>query len=258
MAEAGSPKPVAAFDLDGTFFRRQLLELLFDTSFSLGLFPGPTQAMYEDLAIDFRDRKIRHAEYDAALVHMFDENIRGKRVQDVRAVAKRLARDHHDWVYTFTRSLYDRVVATHERITITGAVKEVVEEIVRYWPFVAAYTTELTVKAGKYTGKTHLIHANDKAQALRAHVMGAGAPYRDSIAIGDTENDIPMLGSVERPVAFNPNEELARVAEERAWPIVIERKDCIYVVRNASVRRFFIDDADGAVAHALGIDDTSP
>jgi phosphoserine phosphatase len=52
--------------------------------------------------------------------------------------------------------------------------------------------------------------------------------WRNSIAVGDTETDIPLLGMVGKPIAFNPNFSLARVAKRRGWTIVVERKDVIY------------------------------
>jgi len=254
MDGTDGPRPIAAFDLDGTFFREHLLFMLFKTFFELHVFSRATQSAFEDLAIDYRDRKIPHVEYNEALITLFDENIRGVRVRDIMSAARRAARDYHGWVYTFTRSLFETLGTTHQRITITGAVKEVVEELVRYWPFEAVYATELAIKNGAFTGKHHKIHVDDKRDVLNQHVRATSAPFRDSVAIGDTGSDIVMLASVERPIAFNPNDALAEEAERRGWPIVIERKDCIYVVRKGSCRRFNIDDAAEAVAFVLSLD----
>jgi phosphoserine phosphatase len=49
-----------------------------------------------------------------------------------------------------------------------------------------------------------------------------------SIAVGDTDGDIPLLESVERAICFNPNQTLYTQAKRRGWEIVVERKDVIY------------------------------
>ena len=50
----------------------------------------------------------------------------------------------------------------------------------------------------------------------------------DSIAVGDSEGDIPMLEMVEQPIAFNPTKELFEHAREAGWKVVVERKNVVY------------------------------
>ena len=52
--------------------------------------------------------------------------------------------------------------------------------------------------------------------------------FEDSYGIGDTESDASLLELVENPIAFNPNENLKAIAEEKGWRIVVEKKDVIY------------------------------
>ena len=51
---------------------------------------------------------------------------------------------------------------------------------------------------------------------------------KDSIGVGDTEGDIPLLKMVEIPICINPNKNLFAVAMKEGWRIVVERKDVIY------------------------------
>ena len=55
---------------------------------------------------------------------------------------------------------------------------------------------------------------------------------KQSLAVGDTEGDIAMLSLVGRPIAFNPNMQLAKAAKKRKWEIIVERKDVIYDVKD--------------------------
>jgi phosphoserine phosphatase len=51
-----------------------------------------------------------------------------------------------------------------------------------------------------------------------------------SYGLGDTESDAPFLEIVENPIAFNPNYNLKKIAEEKGWRIVVEKKDVIYEI----------------------------
>jgi phosphoserine phosphatase len=54
------------------------------------------------------------------------------------------------------------------------------------------------------------------------------ASWDKSIAVGDSESDIPLLSSVKNPIAFNPTKQLFNHAKENHWNIVVERKNVIY------------------------------
>ena len=83
------------------------------------------------------------------------------------------------------------------------------------------------------------------------HIATTGALLAGSIAIGDTATDIAMLAVVENPIAFNPNDALGTAAEKNRWPIVLERKDCIYVLSHNTSKRFSSSDAIAAVHYTL-------
>jgi phosphoserine phosphatase len=52
--------------------------------------------------------------------------------------------------------------------------------------------------------------------------------HEGSIAIGDTDGDIPLLENVDLPICFNPNQALYDHAKRQGWQVVVERKDVIY------------------------------
>jgi phosphoserine phosphatase len=92
---------------------------------------------------------------------------------------------------------------------------------------------ELDARARRFTGKglfTELIF--DKAKVLRRAAEKGGLTMRGSVGVGDTESDIPFLKLVDRPICFNPNKALYRAARRHGWPVVVERKDVIYEMRN--------------------------
>jgi phosphoserine phosphatase len=68
--------------------------------------------------------------------------------------------------------------------------------------------------------------ALEKLQSKHGFVLGKG-----SVAVGDTESDIPTLSLVERAICFNPTKGLYEVAQKNGWEIVLERKDTIVKIK---------------------------
>lgn len=84
-------------------------------------------------------------------------------------------------------------------------------------------------KNNKYTGNILFLDLiSDKSKILKLAIEKEGLTLKDSIGVGDTEGDIPLLKLVEKPICFNPNKNLHTVAVRYSWKIVIERKDMIY------------------------------
>lgn len=254
MAKKNQVRPIAAFDLDGSLVRKQILVLLFEECFDLDIFRPVARKMFRRVALEHRDRKIAFESYDRQIIDLFVDRIKGRRKTDLDVAAEQVYEKNKDWLYVFSKSLLARLKPTHQCITITGAMQEVVSRLAPYWGFEHAYATELELDGtGRYTGRDKALPVADKRKALLGHVAKFGGTLDGSIAIGDTGSDIPMLASVELPIAFNPNEVLGTEAEKRGWPIVIERKDRIYVLAEGSGKAFPSSDADRAVAHLLAV-----
>ena len=82
---------------------------------------------------------------------------------------------------------------------------------------------------GRYTGKMKYTYSiSDKKFLVKHAVEKYDLTLKDSIGVGDSESDISMLDLVDRPIAFNPSSGLYKVAKQKGWEIVVERKDVIY------------------------------
>lgn len=254
MGKTTGKKPVAVFDLDGSLVREQLLVLLTKECLEQQIFRKIVDRKFRKMRLAHRDRKTTFEVFDKQLIELFTERIKGKLKGDVEEAAEVVAEKHRDWLYVFSRTLLDRLKGTHECVTITGAMVEVVALLAPYWGFEHFYGTELEIdELGRYTGKNLSLPVADKKAALAGHLEKTGAGLEGSVALGDTGSDIPMLEMVELPIAFNPNVVLATEAEKNGWPIIVERKDCIYVLGGGGGKRFSRLDADQAVDYVLGL-----
>lgn len=241
------PRSVAAFDLDGTLFREQLLILCIHECAARGLISQRAKREFEKLRRRHADRHISFPVYNQAIIDLFLDSIKGKKVGEFLKVARSLARKEHELVYFFSGALLATLRRTHDCITITGALREIVSYLAPYLGFNAFYATELETVDGRYTGRDGKLHVSDKAAALQSYVAATGASLVGSVALGDTISDAPMLAMVETPIAFNPVKELREQALRYDWPIVVERKDCLYVFVHGSPTHYSIDQVDEAI-----------
>ncbi len=82
-------------------------------------------------------------------------------------------------------------------------------------------------REGRFTGQlagTPAFQAG-KVERLRQWLAEEGGDLTGSHFYSDSHNDIPLLEQVERPVAVDPDETLARYARARGWPIISLRGD---------------------------------
>lgn len=250
--EPKAPKPVFVTDLDGTLIREQLLVLLTKVLFERGVFLGEVEDLFREVRLQHRDRKMSFEDYDQRLIEIYSRNVRGTQAEDVRTAAGIVFEKHRDWLYRFTKALLVECHGSHECITITGAMHETVSLLAPYWGLTTFYSTELEVDdAGLYTGDYTALPVRDKGAKLLDHVALRGGTLAGSIAIGDTMSDAAMLRAVEIPVVFNPDDKLMELAMQHGWPIVIERKDCVYVIHGGFCEAFNAEDAREAVRHVL-------
>jgi HAD superfamily hydrolase (TIGR01490 family) len=82
-------------------------------------------------------------------------------------------------------------------------------------------TTELEVADGKLTGQAvgPLCYGEGKLVKARAVAERLGFDLEETTFYSDSWSDLPLLRSVGRPVAVNPDPRLRRVAEKSRWSI---------------------------------------
>lgn len=85
---------------------------------------------------------------------------------------------------------------------------------------------EIEVKNNIYTGNivSYPGSAEQKIEILLKLIRekNIDVDWQNSIAMGDNERDLKVLEKVGHPMAFNPNEELKKVAQNNDWKIVDE------------------------------------
>ena len=224
---------LAVFDIDGTIFRSSLVIELSHALVDSGVFPKSARKEIAREYLAWLDRKGSYEAYINKVVKIYIKHIAGKRYTKVKRIAKAVINFQKDRVYRYTRDLIKRLKKqNYFLVAISGSPKYIVSEYARAIGFNLFFGTELEIKNGKFTGKiSSLDSAYNKAKIVKDLAKKYHADLKQSIAVGDTESDVPMLSLVGKPIAFNPNLQLVKIAQKKGWQVVVERKDVMFSLR---------------------------
>ena len=221
----------AAFDLDGTLLRWQLYHAVADELARRGHFGAIEYQAVKDARMTWKRRESEDSfrDYERALVNLVDQVIGTISVKDWEAASQTVINEYQDQVYTYTRDLIRRLKTDgYLLFAISASQSNIVALLARHYDFDDYGGSEYEVKDGVFTGKKDVLRRERKPEYLQELVMKHGATFEGSVAVGDSESDIPMLSAVEQPIAFNPTKLLFNHAKEHGWKIVLERKNVIY------------------------------
>ena len=224
-------RPFAVFDIDGTVIRWQLYHGMADELARSGnLDPKEFQKVRAARMLwKKRTRETSFEEYEQALVALVDKAITGISVEALATACHTVMDEYKDQVYTYTRDLIrDLQAQNYLLFAISASQAAIVGLIAGYYGFDDFGGSEYEVKDGYFTGHKELLVSQAKPEFLKRLVAKHGAGWQDSYAVGDSDGDIPMLESVEQPIAFNPTKKLFQHARAQGWKIVLERKNMVY------------------------------
>ena len=232
MAEVN--KKLAVFDVDGTIFRSSLLIKLVDALIEDGLFKPSVAKVYAQAQAMWLDREGDYEAYIAAVIKVFDANIKGVAYKDFRRVAYGVVAKEKGHTYRFTRELVKELKKDgYYILAISHSPKLAVEAFCKTLGFSKVYGLmyEVERKKFRFTGNIlfrEIIFQKDKI--LSRAVEKLGLSLKGSVGVGDTESDIAFLSVVDRPICFNPNQKLYDHALRKGWEVVVERKDVVYKI----------------------------
>lgn len=226
----GKARPFAVFDIDGTVIRWQLYHAVTDQLAKSGLIDEAAFERVRRLRMDWKRRTGADSfhEYEMELVRVFHESLKDMSVDGFKAAVDTVFEEYKEQVYTYTRDLIRELQSNNYLLfAISGSPDFIVRKMVDYYGFDDFAATNFPSKSGKFTGDKRLSIGN-KPRLLQALMDKHGAAAKDSLAVGDSEGDISMLEMAERPIAFNPSQQLFEHARTEGWEIIIERKNVVY------------------------------
>jgi HAD superfamily hydrolase (TIGR01490 family) len=226
--------PVACFDIDGTIFRSSLLIELVEQFIKEEVFPVEAKDEYTNEYQSWLAREGTYEAYINALVSSFITHLKGVHYGELADIGRRVVAVQSKHVYRYTRDLLLELKQQgYYTIAISQSPKTVLDEFCAQYGFDKVYGRMYEIgPQDRFTGACadeHLIQ--NKANIFkRVFERQPELDIQNSIAVGDTEGDIPLLESVSRPICFNPNQQLYSYAKRMNWEVVVERKDVIYKI----------------------------
>lgn len=224
---------LAIFDIDGTIFRKNLHFELINELAWLKVFPNEARNQLTKVYTNWLEHEGTYEDYRQALVDLYATHIKGCRYEDVKKASKMLVPFHAKRTYIFAEKLIAALrEAGYHLLVISGSPIEVVEEYNNHYlhfdgVFGSIYEQD---DDGVYTGVASFEPSRNKGHLVEQYLYEHKLSLKDSYGIGDTESDISFLKLVEKPIAFNPNQNLREAALENNWKIVVEKKDVVYEI----------------------------
>jgi HAD superfamily phosphoserine phosphatase-like hydrolase len=223
---------IAIFDIDGTIFRKNLaFELLNELSW-MKIFPKTVRDELIKLYGSWLDNEGAYEAYRVKLVELYEKNLQGKRQEDIMKAARIVAEFNAKRTYIFAKKNIEELRHDHVMLMISGSPIEIVKEYAEIFNFDAYYGSVYEIDKNKiYTGKTIFEPTHDKGSVVKQFVAENDISLVGSFGMGDTQSDASFLELVDSPIAFNPDFNLRRIAEEKGWKIMVEKKDVIYEIK---------------------------
>ncbi|SCF36852.1 HAD family hydrolase [Micromonospora mirobrigensis] len=217
------PTAAAFFDVDNTmmqgasiyWFARGLAARKYFTTGDLARFAWQ-QARFRLLATEHAGDMSQAREAALAFVE-------GWRVDEVERLAEEIFDElMAPRIWAGTRRLAQRHLDAGERVWLVSAAPvEIGRVIADRLGLTGAIGTVAEVVDGAYTGRLvgELMHGPAKADAVNQLAAVEGLDLTRCVAYSDSANDLPMLSTVGRAVAINPDGALLRQARERGWEV---------------------------------------
>lgn len=223
---------VAFFDIDGTVFRSSLLIELVDDLIEAGLFPESVRNDFEPAHQSWLAREGSYDDYIQSIIDAFMIHIKGVEYAAFAEIGTTIVKQKGKRVYRFTRDYIKELKKEgYALIAISQSPKTILDEFCNDYGFDKVYGRMYEVDgSGCFTGKTmdEQIIKNKANIVERVFERHPEYTREGSVAVGDTDGDISLLTSVDRPVCFNPNLSLYEHAKLKQWRVVVERKNVVY------------------------------
>ncbi|HEX6947244.1 MAG TPA: HAD family phosphatase [Acidimicrobiia bacterium] len=143
---------------------------------------------------------------------------------------------------------------SHDRDTwiVSASPQPLVEPLAASLGMTGAIGTKGEIVDGHYTGNLDgpFVYGPGKAEAVEKLAHDRGYDLALCYAYSDSVSDLPMLELVGHPVAVNPDAELAAIARQRGWPIVIFARKTKRALAVAGMTVSLI--GSGLVGYAIG------
>ncbi|MBP9817977.1 HAD family phosphatase [Candidatus Shapirobacteria bacterium] len=209
-------KSIALFDIDKTIYNDHSFFAAAKFLINKGILSSDTWTKIET-ELGKYTQKIQTYSFTANnLLNIFVEALAGKAYDEVMVATKEFFDQNQNNFYPYFKNILPTLRQTHEIYLVTTNSQNVAEVVKNGFGLDGYLCTNFEVVGGIFTGKVLNSLADGKhvVEELVAKYDG------NTMAFGDSENDIGMLEKVKTPVCINPSPELLAHAQKNNWLVV--------------------------------------
>jgi HAD superfamily hydrolase (TIGR01490 family) len=223
LAVPADPVAAAFFDVDNTMIRGASIYFFGKGMAGRGLVTTGDLLRFGWQQLQFRVR----GKEDPAVVAEAREKalslVAGKSVADIVAYGEEIYDElMAERIWSGTRAMAQAHLDAGQRVwLVTATPVELARIIAKRLGLTGALGTVAEVEDGLYTGRLvgEPLHGASKAEAVKALAEREGLDLSRCTAYSDSANDIPMLSTVGRGVAINPDTGLRNAARANGWEV---------------------------------------
>lgn len=211
-------KSVAVFDLDNVIYSGHSFFGWTKYLADLNLIP---QSIYDRVmkeALGYKNKQISYQEAAGNMLSIVSAALKGLRYKDVMDKTKEFVILNKGKFYSYFTSVSSKLKRSHDIFLVTANTQMMAHAVTDEFGLDGFVSTKFEVVDGIFTGKISNTLAKGKGQVRDLVSKYAG----ETVAVGDSENDLEMLETVKHPICINPTDSLLLVAKKRNWVVVNE------------------------------------
>jgi len=211
---------LAVFDIDGVLYDGHSIFDIIKTQEKKGFIPKGTWKKIESLLKLYKFGKMDYTKTANEMLQTYTKSLKGKGFKETKLFIRDFFEVNNKKLFTYFPKILSKLEKTHDVYLLTTNLKATAEVLVEKLNLKGYLSSEEELDNGVYTGEML------KSLAGNKKVIGkllAKYPFKKSLAVGDSVNDISMLEKVDYAFCLNPDKKLKEKAKEKKWKIVNEK-----------------------------------
>jgi HAD superfamily hydrolase (TIGR01490 family) len=213
-------KSCAFFDLDGTLLKGFIIQAFPQYLANNGYIEPIYSRKIDKIASDYSSGRTTYREAAEIVPKIYASALKGKNLDDVKIFSKRFMKTYlPEHVFPYTKQLIQKIGNLVDyKIAISGSPNDVIQEF-KPLGFDGIYGSIFENQDDIFTGNVvaNLILGEEKYKLTINICNEWNIDLSQSLAFGDTDQDVPLLSSVDLPIAINPNKKLLEICEMKGW-----------------------------------------
>lgn len=220
-------KKVAFIDFDGTLSKGYISMGFLDYLFKRKLYPSALYRKQMELLKKHKEGKLSYGDWCCQWGILWARGLKGKKVKEIEGKAKSFFKGFEANIYP---SSYKLIKILKEKgyhtLLVSTSAYETISLAAAHLGIDEIHSTKVSSSNGIYLGYAETnLHMPEGKKDFVDKIVNSGKYNRcNSIALGDSINDAPMLEKADIPIALNPSKELTSLAKQNKW-IILNHKN---------------------------------